>query len=76
MSSNQHVVNICLGFDQQMFRFDPSRLHDIYAVQSTLYVELLVDDSFVIPYEFSYLDLEDLLSDFRALQLLLPEKHD
>lgn len=58
-----------------MFRFDPNRLHDIYAVQNVLFVELLVDDSFVIPYEFPYLDVEDLLVDVRALTQLMPEKH-
>lgn len=59
-----------------MFRFDPTRLHDIYVVQDILYVELLVDDSFVIPYEFMYLDVEDLFSDVRVLMNLMPEKHD
>lgn len=74
MLSNPHVVNICLGSEQQMFRFDPTRLHDIYAVQNVLFVELLVDDSFVIPYEFLYLDVEDLLVDVRVLVNLMPEK--
>lgn len=59
-----------------MFRFSPSKLHDLYAIQNVLFIELLVDDSFIVPYEFLYLDIDDLLVDFKALEKTLAEKDD
>ncbi|MNC33768.1 hypothetical protein D3C81_1930550 [compost metagenome] len=76
MSSNLQVVNICLGIEQQMFRFSPNKLHDLYAIQNVLYIELIVDDSFIVPYEFPYLDIDDLLVDFKALEKRLAENID
>lgn len=75
MLSNPNVVNVCLGTDQQLFRFNPQKVHDLYAIQNTLYVELLVDDSFVVPYEFAYLDIDDLIVDFKAVNELLLQQH-
>lgn len=76
MLSNPPVVNICLGVEQQMFRFNPSKLHDMYAIQNILYIELVVDDSFIAPYEFVYLDIDDLLHDFKAIHKRLAENDD
>ena len=59
-----------------MFRFNPSKLHDMYAIQNSLFIELIVDDSFIAPYEFVYLDIDDLLVDFKALEKRLAEKDD
>jgi hypothetical protein len=75
MLSNPNVVNVWLGTDQQLFRFNPKKVHDLYAIQNTLYVELLVDDSFVVPYEFAYLDIDDLIVDFKAVNELLLQHH-
>ena len=75
MLSNPNVVNVCLGTDKQLFRFNPQKVHDLYAIQNTLYVELLVDDSFVVPYEFAYLDIDDLIVDFKAVNELLLQQH-
>lgn len=71
MSSNPHVVDMCLGTSQQLFRFNPTKVHDLYAQESILYIELLVDDSFIIPYEFGYLELDDLWADFRVISDIL-----
>lgn len=76
MLSNPPVVNVCLGVEQQMFRFSPNKLHDMYAIQNTLYIELVVDDSFIVPYEFAYLDIDDLLLDFKAIRKRLAESDD
>lgn len=70
MLSNPHVVDICLGSDQQMFRFNPKKVHDIYAKESVLYIELIVDDTWIAPYEFGYLDIEDMFRDIRILSEL------
>ncbi|MND31813.1 hypothetical protein D3C76_102720 [compost metagenome] len=59
-----------------MFRFSPNKLHDLYAIQNVLYIELIVDDSFIVPYEFPYLDIDDLLVDFKALEKRLAENID
>lgn len=71
MSSNLHVVDMCLGTNQQVFRFNPTKVHDIYAHESILYIELLVDDSFIAVYEFGYLELDDLWKDFRFMSDIL-----
>lgn len=76
MLSNPPVVNVCLGIEQQMFRFSPNKLHDMYAIQNILYIELVVDDSFIVPYEFVYLDIDDLLLDFKAIRKRLVESDD
>lgn len=73
MSLNPHVVDICLGTCQTPFRFNPTKVHDLYAKESFLYIELLVDDSFLVPYEFAYLELDDLWKDFRALSDFLTD---
>ncbi len=59
-----------------MFRFSPNKLHDLYAIQNVLFIELIVDDTFIVPYEFAYLDIDDLLVDFKALEKRLAEKDD
>lgn len=73
MSLNQHVVDICLGTCQTPFRFNPTKVHDLYAKESFLYIELLVDGSFLVPYEFAYLELDDLWKDFRTLSEFLTD---
>ena len=57
-----------------MFRFSPKKLHDLYAIQNILFIELIVDDTFIVPYEFAYLDIDDLLQDFKAIEKQLPER--
>lgn len=76
MLSNPLVVNVCLGVEQQMFRFSPKKLHDMYAIQNTLFIELVVDDSFIVPYEFAYLDIDDLLLDIKVIRKKLAESDD
>lgn len=73
MLLNPHVVDICLGTCQTPFRFNPTKVHDLYAKESFLYIELLVDDTFLVPYEFAYLELDDLWKDFRALSDFLTD---
>lgn len=48
----------------------------MYAIQNTLFIELVVDDSFIVPYEFVYLDIDDLLLDFKAICKRLAENDD
>lgn len=67
MPSSLHVVDICLGMYQQPFRFNPTKVHDIYAKESILFIELIVDDSWIASYEFEYSDIEDMFRDIRTL---------
>lgn len=67
MLSNPHVVNICLGINQDMFRFSPEKLHDIYARHNTLCVELNVE-SFMVLYEFDYVDNGELIKDIQTIE--------
>lgn len=48
----------------------------MYAIQNILFIELVVDDSFIVPYEFVYLDIDDLLLDFKAIRKRLAENDD
>jgi hypothetical protein len=73
MSLNPHVVDICLGTCQTPFRFNPTKVHDLYAKESFLYIELMVDARFLVPYEFEYLELDDLWKDFRAISEILTD---
>lgn len=73
MSLNPLVVDICLGTHQQLFRFNPKLVHSIYASESTLYIELLVGDNYIMPYEFEYSELDDLWKDFRTIADILDD---
>lgn len=67
MQSNQPVVNICLGTDPQLFRFNPRKVHDLYVILNTIWIELIVDDQFIADYQFEYTDTDDMLADLKCL---------
>lgn len=71
--SDDHV-NICLGNEQESFRFNPAKVHDLYAEANILYIELVVDGKFIATYEFAYDDIDDLLVDFKAISKEITSK--
>lgn len=73
MLLNPLVVDICLGTCQTPFRFNPAKVHDLYTKESILYIELLIDASFLVPYEFEYDELDELWKDFRAISEFLTD---
>ena len=71
--SDDHV-NICLGNDLESFRFNPRKVHDLYAEANILYIEMVVDGKFIATYEFIYDDIDDLLVDFKAISKEITSK--
>ena len=63
---DNHAV-ICLGDSHESFRFNPTKVHDLYAEAGILYIEIVVDGMFIATYEFEYSDPDELLKDFKSI---------